>query len=158
MIKILLSIGLAAMFIGCATKYKDSGFTGGYTETRLDENIWTVRFEGNGYTSTGRNTDYCMLRCAELCLENGFSHFIIASSDSDTSIRTHTTPSTASTTVNSYTGKATTTISGGNSYTIETPRSANTIVCFKEKPERAGIAYSAQFVRESIMTKYKLNK
>ena len=162
--RILLAIGLASMFAGCATKYQDSGFTGGFSETRLDENIWTVRFAGNAYTGRGRTTDFCMLRCAELCLENGYSHFVIASAGSETSTSTHSTPSTSYTTGNAYTsgnmtfGSATTTTYGGNTYTMSKPSNANTIVCFKEKPEGAGIAYSAQFVRESIRTKYKLNK
>jgi hypothetical protein len=174
--RVMLAIGLALMFGGCATTYHDSGLTGGYTETRLDENIWTVRFAGNGYTSGGRATDFCMLRCAELCLENGFSHFIIVSAESNASVSTHTTPSTSYTTGNAYTsgnaytygnttyGSATTTASattttyGGSSYTISKPRKSNTIVCFKEKPEGLGMAYNAQFLMDSIKTKYKLNK
>ena len=164
MIRMLIAVGLISLVVGCATNYKDSGLTGGYTETRLDENIWTVRFRSNAYTGRQKTADFCMLRCAELCIENGFNYFVIASADSDTSISTHTTPSTSYTTGNAYTsgnmtfGNATTTTYGGDSYTMSKPSNSNTIVCFKEKPEGTGIAYSAKFVTDSIRTKYKLNK
>ena len=39
--KNLFIISLVAIFIqGCATAYQRSGFTGGYSETQLDENVF----------------------------------------------------------------------------------------------------------------------
>ena len=68
---------VALLLHGCATPYQQTGLTGGFSETQLDENVWTVTFKGNGYTSRERATDFNLLRCAEICLENGYRYFMI---------------------------------------------------------------------------------
>jgi hypothetical protein len=37
----------------------------------------SLTFKGNGYTSRERATDFNLLRCAEVCLENGYKYFVI---------------------------------------------------------------------------------
>jgi len=38
---------LIALLAGCATPYQHRGFTGGFSETQLDENVFQMRFNGN---------------------------------------------------------------------------------------------------------------
>ena len=78
---ILLAVALLA---GCATAYQPSGFTGGFEETRLSDDMYEVRFFGNGYTSSGRTSQFVLRRCAELALENGYRYFeLVGETDND---------------------------------------------------------------------------
>ena len=74
----IISIINGFLFISCATMYQPQSVTGGYSETQLDKNMFRVRFNGNGYTSSARSSDFCLLRSAELCKENGYKYFIIS--------------------------------------------------------------------------------
>jgi len=153
---------LAVALAGCATAYQRQGFTGGFSETQLGENIFQVSFKGNGHTSRERASDFALLRSAELALENGFKYFIIVDSEKYTKTGTYTTPTNSYTTGSAYGtgnyayGSATTTTTGGQTYFISKPRSINTIVGFKEKPETNGLVYDAVFVVKSIKGKYDI--
>ena len=87
----LLCLGL----MGCATGYQKRGFTGGYKETKIQDDIFKVDFAANAYSSRGRTQDFCLLRCAELALENDYQYFIIIDADSSTKTGVYTTPTTA---------------------------------------------------------------
>jgi len=72
---VLLCLGL----VGCATGYqKQSGWfsKGGYKETKIQDDVYKVDFSGNAYTSKSRTQDLCLLRCAELALENDYKYFM----------------------------------------------------------------------------------
>lgn len=146
---------------GCSTSYQKSGFSGGYSETQLDENVFTVSFRGNGYTGRERVTDFTLLRSAELTLNNGFKYFSIINSNNYTSNSTYVSPTTSNTTGSAYSsgnyayGSATTTTSGGQVYNISKPSSSNTIVCFKEKPNNM-FSYNAKFIYKNIRKKYNI--
>lgn len=162
--KNLFVITLIAIFIqGCATTYQRTGFTGGYSETQLDENVFKVSFRGNGYTGRERVSDFTLLRSAELALENGYKYFVIIDANSYTSNSTYTTPTRSHTTGNAYVsgnsvyGSATTTTTGGQTYNISKPSSSNTIVCFKEKPD-SGFSYNAEFIYKNISQKYGIKQ
>jgi len=64
--KLIAIVILAFILQGCATSYQKTSFTGGYSETQLDENVFNVSFKGNGYTSRERVADFTLLRSAEL--------------------------------------------------------------------------------------------
>ncbi len=158
--KKLIAITIATLILqGCATTYQKTGFTGGYSETQLDENVFTVSFRGNGYTGRERVADFTLLRSAELTIENGFQYFAIIDANSYTSNSTYTTPTTSHTTGSVYGtgnyayGSATTRTTGGQTYNISKPSSSNTIVCFKEKPETV-FTYNANFIYKNIRQKY----
>jgi hypothetical protein len=148
---------------GCATAYKPVGFSGGYSETRLGDNIFQVTFRGNGYTNAERAADFSLLRAAELATENWFSHFIVVDTSHNQRLSTYTTPITSQTTGSAYAsgstlyGQATTTTYGGQTYLISKPSSTNTIVCFKEQPEVNVLVYEAEYVRNSIRQKYGIS-
>jgi hypothetical protein len=147
--KILLALALGIFFSGCATSYQKDSFSGGFSETQLSENVWKVHFRGNGKTTMERATDFCLLRSAELTLENGYQYFAIINEDSSTKSSTFTSPQTAYTNAYGYT-----TFSGGQTFTANKPRTQNTILMFKEKTDKAGMVYEAQFIVQSLRGKY----
>jgi len=54
---VLWSLGLIAA-VGCATPYQQSGYRGGFTETRLAPDIFAISFAGNSFTSPERVSDF----------------------------------------------------------------------------------------------------
>ena len=83
---------------GCVTAFKNVGFTGGYSETQLDKNVFKVSLRGNRYSSRDRVSDFTLLRSAELALENGYKIIAIIDEGRYTSTSTYTTPTTSHTT------------------------------------------------------------
>lgn len=172
---ILLAIFLLS---GCATPYQSKGINGGFSETRISENIFQVNFAGNGSTGLERSSDFALLRCAELTLESGYRYFILLNNKNAVSTSTYTTPMQAHTTgytntygtVNTYPtygngsrsrysgssyGQSTTYFTGGQVYNINRPKSSNTIMMFHEKPER-GLILDAAFLEKTLRAKYNL--
>lgn len=160
-----LSISLLSffLFIAC-TSYQPTGFTGGYSEIQLGENIFQVSFRGNGYTSSERAADFCLLRCAELAHEKGYDYFAIIDSEKTSKNSIYTTPTNSSTSINVYPsgshiyGNAQTKTTGGETYTVSKPRSTNIIICFKEKSEVDGIIYEVEYIIPAIKQKYNISK
>jgi hypothetical protein len=154
----LATVGL--LLAACATSYQPQSFSGGFTETQLDKNVFRVSFRGNGYTDADRAEEMALLRSAELTLKNGFTHFVIIDGKSRASYGTYTTPAQSTTTSsatafgNSAYGQATTTTTGGQSFVITRPSTTNTIVLFQGKPSVDGLVYDAQFVYNSLGQKY----
>ncbi len=168
--KIIATLSMIMLLCGCATAYQPQSFSGGFSETQLDTNVFAVTFKGNGYTGRDKANDFALLRSAELAIEHGFKYFAIVDAQQYSMNSTYTTSTTATTNINSNTygnassygnnttynantyGTATTTVSGGQTYNISKPRTSNTIVCFVEKPQ--GFAYNAEFLVKSLKQKY----
>ncbi len=90
--KKILSVLAFGIFIGgCATPYQKSGLGGGFIETQLSQNVWKINFNGNQFTKMRRATDFCLLRGAELALENGYKYFTVLNENSHTESSTVTT-------------------------------------------------------------------
>jgi hypothetical protein len=159
MYKYLLALAFAILS-GCATSYQPQSFSGGFTETQLDTNVFRVSFKGNGYTSVEKVEEMSLLRSADLTLKNGFTHFVIVNGRSRTDSSFFTTPTQSTTTGtistfgNTSSLNATTHQTGGDIYNIAKPSTTNTIVCFQGKPANAGFVYDAQFVFNSLSKKY----
>jgi len=157
---LLTALVAAALLAGCATDYQSQGFTGGFTETQLNPNVYRVSFIGNGYTSMERAADFTLLRCAELSLQNGYSHFAIIDGNQWTKTETYVTPTTTNTTFNAHStgnnisGSATSTTTGGQVYNFQKPRSTNTIFMISDPAEVNGLAYDAGFLLNSLKRKY----
>lgn len=151
------------MIAACSTGYHKKGFTGGYSDTQLTENVFQVSFNGNGYTGREKARDLSLLRGAEIAIEHGFSHFILVNSEQYTNQSTFTTPRSSTTTGSAYgfgnslNYDSTTQYYGGQTLLISKPEATNTIMCFKEKPEFKGIIYEAHFVYKSITKKYGID-
>ncbi len=164
MVKFIYFLFLSIFCLGCATGYQRQGLTGGYTDTRIQDNMFRVGFKGNGYTSTEKAADMALLRCAELALENGYNYFVVMGENQETRAMAVTTPVTANTSgnVNMYGGngyaygnyQGTTTYSGGNTFLIHKPSTSMMIQCFKEKPNIAGMVYDAEQIRTNIKQSY----
>jgi Skp family chaperone for outer membrane proteins len=66
---------LALATTACATGYGARGWSGGYSDTRVDDTHYYVTFHGNGHASEDRVWNFWFYRCAELTLEKGFRFF-----------------------------------------------------------------------------------
>lgn len=55
----------------------------GYTETRIEADRYRVSFRGNTLTDRDTVETYLLMRAAELAVDNGFDHFVIARRDTD---------------------------------------------------------------------------
>ena len=134
-------------FVGCATPYQKSGFTGGFIEGRRGRNGFTVAFAGNGYTSGARAADLCLLRCAELTLGNGYRYFVL------TDNRSHVDTST-SVTSGTYGGG----LMFATTQSIPKPSTANAILCFREQPVGFNDHFDAQKIFSDLSSKYGITK
>jgi len=67
---------------------RGSQASGGYSEMRIEDNRWMVRFSGNSLTSRERVETYLLYRAAELTLQNGFDGFVMVHRDVDPNVRT----------------------------------------------------------------------
>ena len=74
----LLSITTLA---GCATQYVRHGFFGGYSEKKLGDATFLVKFDGNGYSSKDRVWYFRIYRCAELTKQQGYEVFTLLGPD-----------------------------------------------------------------------------
>lgn len=80
-IQFYFSVLLSVMVCGCGV-----GSLYGpayYSETKLGENVRRVTFRGGDHPMTG---DLCLLRCAEVTLESGHTHFQVVDSESGSNI------------------------------------------------------------------------
>lgn len=156
----IATASFALLLAACATAYQPESFSGGFSETQLDSNVFRVSFKGNGYTRADRAEELALLRSAELALKNGFTHFVIVQGQSGAQYGTYTTPMQANTTGsatvygNTAYGRSTTTFTGGQTFLITKPSTTNTIVCFKGRPEVNGLVYDANFIYNSLASKY----
>ena len=80
----LLILG-ALVLAGCATPYQPRGFTGGYSDRRIDSSTFHVSFRGNAYTSRQAVETASLQRCAELAVQSGFDSFAIVGGNTDVS-------------------------------------------------------------------------
>ena len=158
----LLILALLLFFASCATIYQPTGFTGGYSETLLKENLYRVTFRGNGFTSLERAFDFTLLRCAELALLNDYDHFVIVDASNYISNSTYVTPTTTKTYGNiqiygnyAY-GSATSTTYGGQVYNIRKPRVTLVVLCFQGEPNVNATVFDAEFLNKSIRFKYDI--
>ena len=78
----ILSLLCLVLFYGCGV----SSLYGPayYDETNLGEGLMRVTFKGGEHPITG---ELCLLRCAEVCLESGYSHFEVVDSETGSSLQ-----------------------------------------------------------------------
>jgi hypothetical protein len=153
----------SVLFVGCATGYQQRGFTGGYEETRLREDVWSVNFNGNGFTSSQRANDFALLRSAEVALSHGYRYFVIV--DSSTQITTSTyqtdtrTTTTGSVSVSGNTAyaRSESVTTGGETYTINKPGVTILFHAYETEPDTEAMVFNAAFLAESLRDKYRLD-
>lgn len=136
---LIVSILISSCSLTRHTGYQAKAVTGGYSETQLASDIYSVRFQGNGYTKAEIANDFCLLRCAELTTQNGYKYFTIIS-NKESSVGT----------------LAATNVIGNTIAIAGYPSDNNVIKLLKDKPETNAIVYEASFMANSIRTKYKI--
>ena len=73
----LVIVLAASLLAGCSTGYQAKNLTGGFSETRLSENSYQVRYVANIITPPDKLPQFLLRRAAELCLEQGKRYFLI---------------------------------------------------------------------------------
>jgi hypothetical protein len=77
----LIALLAAGWLTSCATSYQPLGFTGGYSDQRLDNNTAQVSFRGNGFTAPETVHSYLLRRCAEVTLQSGYTYFVLVDAE-----------------------------------------------------------------------------
>ena len=136
-----LIILFAVFLTSCATHYGISGFRGGYTEIKIDENTYDVSFKGNGYTSGEQIKRYFLYRCSEITLSHDCNYFIMY--DKNIGSKTYSTTTRGSINDNGD--------FNANTNTVTKSFGSGTIKIFKEKPnDYDGIVYDANELKNSL--------
>lgn len=83
--KIIFTICTFALLAACATPYKQAKkeTSNGYFDTKMQEGMYEVLFNGNENTSFAKANNFALLRSAEVCLENGYKSFEIVRKTED---------------------------------------------------------------------------
>ena len=161
--KLLLLIILPTLlFVSCSTPYQEVGtdVRGGYSFERKSQNIFNVLFEGNGFTTPQKASDFAILRAAEVTLEHQFKYFTkLGKKDISTSREIDTGGyATTTGTVSSYGTYTSNTTYTPSSTTIYQPGYLIIIQCYTSKPSgHVGKIYDAKSVQMQLRTQYKLN-
>jgi hypothetical protein len=165
--KQIVVLVLTLLLVSCATPYQQVGTTvaGGYSSNRLSNEVFEVRFDGNGFTQPKRARDFALLRAAEIALEHNYPYFVIIGNHDKTSteiIRGDSTSYTTGTitTFGDYGTYQGTTTTFSNDIPVTKPSLALRIFCF-ESPDtlgkHAGIVYTAQEIKRELRQKYGLD-
>ena len=137
----LLALTCAPLLLAaCGTSYQPEGFTGGYSDTQLSDNVFSVTFNGNGYTDPHKAGDFRMLRAADLTLSHGFRYFVVEDSAN----------SSTTTFIGSYGGGS---IGGGELYF---PRGTIRISCFAQKGNDNRTYLDASLISRNVRSKYDI--
>ena len=112
-----------------------------YEDTALGEGLRRVTFQGGYHPATG---ELCLLRCSEVCLEQGFSHFEVVDSETGSSLES----GLASYPFDRY-------YPSRDLFMDDIPFVAKTIRMFKEKPKE-NFAYDAREIQSSLRRKYDI--
>ena len=112
-----------------------------YDETNLGENLRRVTFKGGDHPATG---ELCLLRCAEVTLNTGFSFFEVVDSETGSSLRN--APSAYPFHRHYF---------HDDPFMEDIPFSAKTIRLLKAKPADS-FAYDAIEIRSSLKRKYQI--
>ena len=166
MSKFFILCAVALYISGCVTPYEYHNVWtgGGFDELQLSENSWKVSFKGNEFDDKDRIYDLCLLRCAELTINNGYKYFSVVTRENTSEVGSYTTPTyttpTYTTQVGSGLGAFQSTTGGqtygGQNITTSSPRSSIEIVCYASKPANVH-SYSAVYLKKTIKAKYQIN-
>jgi hypothetical protein len=86
MIRLLTAAALAAVLAACGTPtpyQSGDGASYGYREQAVENNRYLVSFRGNTLTDRETVELFLLFRAAELTLERGYDHFLVARRDTD---------------------------------------------------------------------------
>jgi len=132
--KVLFPLALALALGGCATGYQSNGFTGGFSEFQMAQDVYRISFRGNAFTSSDATTEMAMLRAAQLTLDSGYTHFAVMNEGESYSTSYVAQPGTTTTTIqpNGYGYTAYSHSTPGLMMPINKPRSEIIIRMFRD--------------------------
>jgi hypothetical protein len=142
---LLLALALS-ISVGCTPAYQTSGFEGEYAQSQLADNAFQVSYRGIEPTPPSQDIDLCLLRCAELADQNGFSYFVVVD-DEQLDLANNADPSSILDN-----------LKPGMSFPMADPSSQNSILCFKMRPDGPGTVYESKSVMKSIRKKYGIKE
>ena len=139
--KLLFVICAFTLLAGCATPYKQAKkeTANGYFDTKLQESMYEVIFNGNENTSFAKANNFALLRSAEVCLENDYQSFDIVRKTEDF------TEKAADSGIKIFGGTLTDIVKSE-------PKITFLIRCSKKKD----LPYKAEELKNNLRTKYKL--
>lgn len=65
--KLICLLAITFLITGCVTGYQKSGFTGGYSDSPLNNGTIQLKYQGNGSNSPAMVEEFWHRRAAELC-------------------------------------------------------------------------------------------
>ncbi|MFH2045445.1 MAG: hypothetical protein ABIK92_09905 [Pseudomonadota bacterium] len=70
-------LAVCFLFVGCAnaTPYQPMGFTGGYKDTHVKDDVYFVEVRCNAFTDHSTAVQYLHRRAMEVCKENGYCDY-----------------------------------------------------------------------------------
>lgn len=127
----------------------------GYSDTKIQDGIYSVQFKGRSDTNVQRVSDFALLRSAELTLQGGDRYFTVLTEKNDSQRVTDSIPSEAPIGCvgrNCFTSFYTV----WNTYTYSIPGIYFMIQTYKEKPSAQATVFDAQQVKDNIERQYNL--
>lgn len=155
----ILCVLLAA---GCTTGYQKKDLWGyGYHETKLQDDVYRVDFEGDAASEPTEIKDFTLMRSAEFALQNGYPYFVILDRTSENKVSVVETPGYEFDDyyydpVRPYILRPR--YRRPTTYTVFTePSMSNTIQGYRERPTNVNnLIYDAKKILENLKSKYKL--
>ena len=104
LVRTMLLVLVAFFAASCMTPYVPMGGMGGYEQTQLDGNTFSIRFHGNGFTSRELVRKYAKRRAAEIGKQLGYRYVIFLGEEDRSVTSTYSIPTTTYTsgTVSTY--------------------------------------------------------
>ena len=98
----LVALLVVTAIAACSTPYGKYGLLGGFSDSRIDANTFSISVDNNGFTTQQTTSLHALYRAAELTASNGFDYFIIVNGANNSTTMAMVMPgtSTSQTTVN----------------------------------------------------------
>ena len=159
--KILLCLlfCISVFLTGCASPYQKIGYGGGYYHQRIKEDAYKVVFRGNGFTERNRAYDFALLRAAEICIQLGYTHFVVEGEEHKTKTTNIDMGSTSYTSGSMYGDSSFygTTETYSNSMPVSKPRVELFVRYFESVPSGRYLEiHEAEKVIQELSSKYNI--
>lgn len=157
-IKVFVSIGLAALLAACSTTYGEMGLTGGVEAAAVTNDVYRISARGNGFTDATTVQDYSLLKAAETAIIAGETHFAVLSDRNAT--RTSVGQTAGSMRTQVYGNTAFSTYTPGYTYDIVKPGEDLMIRVYTPRHNEPlpSNAFNAQEVFNAINPRIKRSK
>ena len=148
--KFFIFIFLASL-TACSSRYQRASYyhTEGFIDTRIGRDAFKITYNGSPFANLQTAVDFCLLRCAEITQERGFTYFRVTKDEAGISQYLVKNPDLFGT-INGNPVR----ISGA--YTEGIPRAVatNIIVCKNEVPKGERDFMNARIIQDYITGKY----